>query len=37
VEDDWVGAAQTRIQSYRVRYRAEAGGQSYRLELESRP
>src|SRR5262249_41525315 len=37
VEDDWVRAAQTRIQSYRVRYRAEAGGQSYRLELEPRP
>ena len=37
VEDDWVGVAQTRIQSYQVRYHAEAGGQSYRLELEPRP
>jgi hypothetical protein len=37
VEDDWMGAAQTRIQGYVVRYHAEPGGQSYRLELEPRP
>ncbi len=34
IADDWLGAAPTRVPGYRLRYRAERGGESYRLELD---
>jgi hypothetical protein len=37
VDDDWMEVQQTRIQGYDVHYRVEQGGQSYQLDLDSRP
>ena len=34
VDDDWVAAAQTRVQGYDLRYRMERGGTSYRLDMD---
>jgi hypothetical protein len=35
VADDWASAGQTHVRGYRLHYRPERGGESYRLELES--
>jgi hypothetical protein len=35
VADDWASAGQTHVRGYRLHYRPERGGESYRLELEA--
>src|SRR5262245_20583460 len=35
VADDWASAGQTNVRGYRLHYRPERGGETYRLELEA--
>jgi hypothetical protein len=37
VDDDWMQAGQTRVMGYEIRYSADHGGQSYRLDLDLKP